>query len=60
MGNKPVSENDPLPEKRGLLNTPYRPTSKRTKIIRRVLFTESVRNSSSKNEIPAANTVFPI
>lgn len=59
MGNKPVSENEPLPEKRGLLDTPYKPTSRRAKIIRRVLFTESVRNGS-KNEVSAANTYFTI
>lgn len=59
-GDKPVSENEPLPEKRGLLETPYRPTSRRAKIIRRVLFTESVRSRSSKKEVPAANPYFTI
>lgn len=59
MGNKPVSENEPLPEKRGLLDTPYRPISRRAKIIRRVLFTESDKNRS-KNEVSTANTYFAI
>lgn len=40
--NKPASENDPLPEKKGLLDSPYRLANNKTNRTRRVLLTTSV------------------